>query len=163
MASPRGSPRVEAAKARCADGPVSPKAAAAAAAAAANAAAALAAGCSDTSSEWQAILAEVSKAVVVLKVRSRARSPRVVRPSQQKRSPRCRGPWHAARARRADLPRQPPAARGAGLADAPRRLLPHQMTSTKSFDTEVASSGYATGFVVDAERGLILTNRHGEI
>ena len=34
------------------------------------------------------------------------------------------------------------------------------MTSTRSFDTEVASSGYATGFVVDRERGIILTNRH---
>ena len=34
------------------------------------------------------------------------------------------------------------------------------MTSTRSFDTEVASSGYATGFIVDSVRGLILTNRH---
>ena len=30
---------------------------------------------------------------------------------------------------------------------------------TKSFDTERASSGQATGFIVDAKRGLILTNR----
>lgn len=30
----------------------------------------------------------------------------------------------------------------------------------KSFDTERATSSQATGFVVDAERGLILTNRH---
>jgi hypothetical protein len=78
MASPRASPRVD--KARCADGPVSPKAAAAA-----NAAAALA-GCGDTSSEWQAILAEVSKAVVVLKVRSRLRSRLSLARRNEKRS-----------------------------------------------------------------------------
>jgi len=30
----------------------------------------------------------------------------------------------------------------------------------RSFDTETASSSLATGFVVDAKRGLILTNRH---
>lgn len=30
----------------------------------------------------------------------------------------------------------------------------------RSFDTEWAASGQATGFVVDAERGIILTNRH---
>ena len=72
-ASPRASPRAEApAKARCAEGAASPKAAAAAAAAAAASAAALA-GCADTSSEWMTTLAEVSKAVVVLKARLRAR------------------------------------------------------------------------------------------
>jgi S1-C subfamily serine protease len=32
--------------------------------------------------------------------------------------------------------------------------------STRAFDTERNSSSQATGFVVDAERGLILTNRH---
>ncbi|HTY50987.1 MAG TPA: trypsin-like peptidase domain-containing protein [Steroidobacteraceae bacterium] len=31
---------------------------------------------------------------------------------------------------------------------------------TRAFDTEWNSTGQATGFVVDAERGLILTNRH---
>ncbi len=35
-----------------------------------------------------------------------------------------------------------------------------QVTQTRSFDTEAASSSYATGFVVDKVRGLILTNRH---
>ena len=34
------------------------------------------------------------------------------------------------------------------------------MTATRSFDTEQAGSSYATGFVVDARRGIILTNRH---
>lgn len=32
--------------------------------------------------------------------------------------------------------------------------------STRAFDTESASHNYATGFVVDAERGILLTNRH---
>jgi S1-C subfamily serine protease len=31
---------------------------------------------------------------------------------------------------------------------------------TRAFDTEANSSGQATGFIVDAKRGLILTNRH---
>ena len=35
-----------------------------------------------------------------------------------------------------------------------------RVTQTRSFDTELASSSYATGFVVDKQRGLILTNRH---
>ncbi|KAL0022065.1 hypothetical protein WJX79_000023 [Trebouxia sp. C0005] len=35
-----------------------------------------------------------------------------------------------------------------------------KVTQTRSFDTEAASSSYATGFVVDKVRGLILTNRH---
>ena len=35
-----------------------------------------------------------------------------------------------------------------------------QIDQTRSFDTERNTSAQATGFVVDAERGLILTNRH---
>lgn len=35
-----------------------------------------------------------------------------------------------------------------------------QIDQTRSFDTEQNMSGQATGFVVDARRGLILTNRH---
>lgn len=35
-----------------------------------------------------------------------------------------------------------------------------RVTQTRSFDTEVASSSYATGFVIDKARGIILTNRH---
>jgi len=35
-----------------------------------------------------------------------------------------------------------------------------QIDQTRAFDTEWNSSGQATGFVVDAKRGLILTNRH---
>jgi S1-C subfamily serine protease len=35
-----------------------------------------------------------------------------------------------------------------------------QVDATRAFDTEWNSSAQATGFVVDAKRGLILTNRH---
>ncbi|MEP7246905.1 MAG: trypsin-like peptidase domain-containing protein, partial [Gammaproteobacteria bacterium] len=35
-----------------------------------------------------------------------------------------------------------------------------EIDATRAFDTEWNSSAQATGFVVDAERGLILTNRH---
>lgn len=35
-----------------------------------------------------------------------------------------------------------------------------QVDQTRAFDTEWNASAQATGFVVDAERGLILTNRH---
>ncbi|KAH9537158.1 hypothetical protein CY35_16G037600 [Sphagnum magellanicum] len=33
-------------------------------------------------------------------------------------------------------------------------------TATRAFDTEAAGASYATGFVVDKERGILLTNRH---
>ena len=35
-----------------------------------------------------------------------------------------------------------------------------KIDQTRAFDTEWNTSSQATGFVVDAERGLILTNRH---
>jgi len=35
-----------------------------------------------------------------------------------------------------------------------------RVTATRDFDTESASNSQGTGFVVDAEQGLILTNRH---
>ena len=35
-----------------------------------------------------------------------------------------------------------------------------ELDQTRSFDTERNTSAQATGFVIDAERGLILTNRH---
>lgn len=35
-----------------------------------------------------------------------------------------------------------------------------KVTATRAFDTETAGSSVATGFIIDAERGLILTNRH---
>jgi S1-C subfamily serine protease len=39
-------------------------------------------------------------------------------------------------------------------------VLSIQVDGTRAFDTEWNESGQATGFVVDAERGLVLTNRH---
>uniref|UniRef100_A0A383V519 Pro-apoptotic serine protease NMA111 n=1 Tax=Tetradesmus obliquus TaxID=3088 RepID=A0A383V519_TETOB len=35
-----------------------------------------------------------------------------------------------------------------------------KVTQTRAFDTEPASSSYATGFIVDKSRGIICTNRH---
>ncbi|KAK9843749.1 hypothetical protein WJX81_004878 [Elliptochloris bilobata] len=35
-----------------------------------------------------------------------------------------------------------------------------KVTQTRSFDTEAAGASHATGFIVDASRGIILTNRH---
>jgi S1-C subfamily serine protease len=64
----------------------------------------------------------------------------------------------------------PPAVRAADGAEpaAWRRTLERiapsvvsiQVDGTRAFDTEWNESSQATGFVVDAERGLILTNRH---
>jgi hypothetical protein len=34
------------------------------------------------------------------------------------------------------------------------------VTQTRAFDTEPASSSYASGFIVDKARGILLTNRH---
>lgn len=35
-----------------------------------------------------------------------------------------------------------------------------RVTATRAFDTESAGSSVATGFIIDAEQGLLLTNRH---
>ncbi|EEF29415.1 protein binding protein, putative [Ricinus communis] len=35
-----------------------------------------------------------------------------------------------------------------------------RITTCRAFDTELPASGYATGFVVDKKRGIILSNRH---
>ncbi|PIA33529.1 hypothetical protein AQUCO_04100162v1 [Aquilegia coerulea] len=39
-------------------------------------------------------------------------------------------------------------------------VLVLRTTATRAFDTESAGASYATGFVVDKRRGIILTNRH---
>ncbi len=60
---------------------------------------------------------------------------------------------------------------GPGAAGAPDswesvldRVVPSvvavRVSATRPFDTQAASNSVATGFVVDAERGLVLTNRH---
>lgn len=59
---------------------------------------------------------------------------------------------------------------GAAQADSPewqetiesvvKSVVSIHFCQTCSFDTELSMSSQATGFVVDAERGYILTNRH---
>src|SRR6188472_1530477 len=46
------------------------------------------------------------------------------------------------------------------LARVAQGVVAIKIDSTRAFDTEWNTSAQATGFVVDAERGLILTNRH---
>jgi pro-apoptotic serine protease NMA111 len=46
------------------------------------------------------------------------------------------------------------------LEQAAQGVVSIHVDQTRAFDTEWNSSSQATGFVVDAERGLILTNRH---
>ena len=46
------------------------------------------------------------------------------------------------------------------LARVAEGVVAIEIDQTRAFDTEWNSSAQATGFVVDAERGLILTNRH---
>jgi pro-apoptotic serine protease NMA111 len=46
------------------------------------------------------------------------------------------------------------------LARVAESVVAIEIDQTRAFDTEWNSSSQATGFVVDAERGLILTNRH---
>ncbi|XP_074572325.1 protease Do-like 7 [Curcuma longa] len=61
-----------------------------------------------------------------------------------------------------------PAREGAATAEDWRRVLAKvvpavvvlRTTATRAFDTETAGASYATGFVVDKVRGIILTNRH---
>jgi len=58
----------------------------------------------------------------------------------------------------------PPPAAAAEWAAALDAVVPAvvvlKVTATRAFDTEAAGSSYATGFVVDAVRGVLLTNRH---
>ena len=46
------------------------------------------------------------------------------------------------------------------LAQISSGVVSIQVDSTRAFDTQRNQSSQATGFVVDAQRGLILTNRH---
>lgn len=63
---------------------------------------------------------------------------------------------------------EPPVFEHAGNAEdwrkALNRVVPAvvvlRTTATRAFDTEVAGASYATGFVVDKKRGILLTNRH---
>lgn len=46
------------------------------------------------------------------------------------------------------------------LDTATQAVVSLRVSATRSFDTEGASTTIGTGFIIDAERGLILTNRH---
>ena len=46
------------------------------------------------------------------------------------------------------------------LAQATPAIVSIDILATRAFDTENATHSFATGFVVDARRGIILTNRH---
>ena len=66
-----------------------------------------------------------------------------------------------------DSPLLPPTAATADSAEwqatierVVRNVVSIHFCQTCSFDTDAACSSEATGFVVDAERGYILTNRH---
>jgi len=48
----------------------------------------------------------------------------------------------------------------ATLETAAQAVVSLRVSATRSFDTERASNTVGTGFIIDAERGLILTNRH---
>ncbi len=60
----------------------------------------------------------------------------------------------------AKAPAAAPASWEATLERVVPSIVAIRVSSTRAFDTEGAASSVATGFVVDAERGLILTNRH---
>jgi pro-apoptotic serine protease NMA111 len=57
-------------------------------------------------------------------------------------------------------PRREDATWAATLERIAQSVVAIEIDSTRAFDTEWNSSSQATGFVIDAERGLILTNRH---
>ncbi len=57
-------------------------------------------------------------------------------------------------------PRREDATWRATLERIAQSVVAIKIDSTRAFDTEWNTSAQATGFVVDAERGLILTNRH---
>ncbi|MEO6081172.1 MAG: trypsin-like peptidase domain-containing protein [Steroidobacteraceae bacterium] len=57
-------------------------------------------------------------------------------------------------------PRREDAPWAATLERIAQSVVAIKIDATRAFDTEWSSSAQATGFVIDAERGLILTNRH---
>jgi S1-C subfamily serine protease len=46
------------------------------------------------------------------------------------------------------------------ILKASKAVVSLRLCNVRSFDSVFSSSGFATGFVVDSELGLILTNRH---
>ncbi len=60
----------------------------------------------------------------------------------------------------AAAPRREDATWAATLERIAQSVVAIEIDSTRAFDTEWNTSSQATGFVIDAEKGLILTNRH---
>ncbi len=76
-----------------------------------------------------------------------------------------RGPAAAAGQQSAQCRSRPPAVEGnpdwaVTLERIASSVVSIDVDATRAFDTEWNTTAQATGFVVDAERGLILTNRH---
>src|SRR5688572_11022953 len=57
-------------------------------------------------------------------------------------------------------PRREDAPWAATLERIAQAVVAIEIDATRAFDTEWNTSSQATGFVIDAERGLVLTNRH---
>ncbi|MGC4029825.1 MAG: trypsin-like peptidase domain-containing protein [Steroidobacteraceae bacterium] len=60
----------------------------------------------------------------------------------------------------AAMPQREDAVWSATLERIAQSVVAIEIDATRAFDTEWNSSAQATGFVIDAERGLVLTNRH---
>ncbi len=60
----------------------------------------------------------------------------------------------------AAMPQREDATWAATLERIAQSVVAIEIDATRAFDTEWNTSSQATGFVIDAERGLILTNRH---
>jgi len=98
--------------------------------------------------------------ILCLPLLAAAQSPALVpRPPDVSQQPPGQQPGQPAEAELAP-PRREDATWRATLERIAQSVVAIKIDSTRAFDTEWNTSAQATGFVVDAERGLILTNRH---
>src|SRR6185369_4532592 len=98
--------------------------------------------------------------ILCLPLLAAAQSPALVpRPPDVSQQPQGQQPGQTAEAELAP-PRREDATWRATLERIAQSVVAIKIDSTRAFDTEWNTSAQATGFVVDAERGLILTNRH---
>ena len=68
--------------------------------------------------------------------------------------------WSAATLAQSEAPARENATWTATLERIAQSVVAIEIDSTRAFDTEWNSSAQATGFIIDAEQGLVLTNRH---
>ena len=68
--------------------------------------------------------------------------------------------WSAAVLAQSEAPVRENATWTATLERIAQSVVAIEIDSTRAFDTEWNSSSQATGFIIDAEQGLVLTNRH---